>query len=56
MNKDKSIVKIKATDDIEINGIIYFIPDKYIENKKAFFIKLKKSKNVSKLSIIARFL
>ena len=33
MNKDKSIVKIKATDDIEINGIIYFIPDKYIENK-----------------------
>jgi hypothetical protein len=26
-------IKIKATDDIEINGTIYFIPDKYIENK-----------------------
>ena len=32
-NKDKDIVKIKASDDIEINGIVYFIPDKYIENK-----------------------
>ena len=29
----KEISKIKATDDIEINGNIYFIPDKYIENK-----------------------
>ena len=31
--KTKIINKIKATDDIEINGNIYFIPDKYIENK-----------------------
>ena len=34
MNKTtKNIIKIKATDDIEINGNIYFIPDKYLENK-----------------------
>ena len=34
MNKlKKDIIKIKATDDIEINGNVYFIPDKYIENK-----------------------
>ena len=36
MNKDKNvkdIIKIKINDDIEINGIVYFIPDKYIENK-----------------------
>ena len=34
MNKDsKDILKIKINDDIEINGIVYFIPDKYIENK-----------------------
>lgn len=26
-------IKIKASSDIEINGIVYFIPDKYIENK-----------------------
>ena len=26
-------IKLKATDDIELNGTIYFIPDKYIENK-----------------------
>ena len=34
-NKDKKnhMIKIKANDDIEINGIVYFIPDKYIENK-----------------------
>ena len=31
--KPKDLIKIKATDDIEINGNIYFIPDKYIENK-----------------------
>ena len=31
--KQKELVKIKATDDIEINGTIYLIPDKYIENK-----------------------
>ena len=31
--KQKDLIKIKATDDIEINGNIYFIPDKYIENK-----------------------
>ena len=29
----KDIIKIKINDDIEINGIVYFIPDKYIENK-----------------------
>jgi hypothetical protein len=29
----KDILKIKINDDIEINGIVYFIPDKYIENK-----------------------
>ena len=33
MPKSKEFIKIKATDDIEINGNIYFIPDKYIENK-----------------------
>ena len=33
MPKSKDLIKIKATDDIEINGTIYFIPDKYIENK-----------------------
>lgn len=33
MTKQKEFIKIKATDDIEINGNIYFIPDKYIENK-----------------------
>ena len=33
MNKGKDIIKIKINDDIEINGIVYFIPDKYIENK-----------------------
>ena len=33
MNKNKDIIKIKINDDIEINGIVYFIPDKYIENK-----------------------
>ena len=33
MSKSKDFIKIKATDDIEINGNIYFIPDKYIENK-----------------------
>ena len=34
-NKDNlnNSIKIKATDDIEINGNVYFIPDKYIENK-----------------------
>ena len=27
-------IKVKAaSNDIEINGIVYFIPDKYIENK-----------------------
>ena len=26
------IIKIKASNDIEINGRIYFVPDKYIEN------------------------
>lgn len=26
------ITKIKASNDIELNGRIYFIPDKYIEN------------------------
>jgi len=26
------ITKIKATNDIEINGRVYFIPDKYISN------------------------
>ena len=31
--KPKDLIKIKATDDIEINGNIYFIPDKYIENR-----------------------
>ena len=33
IDKSKNLIKIKATDDIEINGNIYFIPDKYIENK-----------------------
>ena len=33
MHKNKDIIKIKINDDIEINGIVYFIPDKYIENK-----------------------
>jgi len=33
MSKLKDFIKIKATDDIELNGTIYFIPDKYIENK-----------------------
>ena len=32
-DKSISIIKIRATDDIEINGNIYFIPDKYLENK-----------------------
>jgi hypothetical protein len=27
------VVKIKSNTDIEINGRIYFIPDKYIDNK-----------------------
>ena len=31
--KSKDLIKLKASDDIEINGNIYFIPDKYIENK-----------------------
>ena len=26
------LTKIKASNDIEINGRIYFVPDKYIEN------------------------
>ena len=30
---NNDIIKIKATDDIEINGRLYFFPDKYIENK-----------------------
>ena len=30
---NKTNVKIKAQDDIELNGNIYFIPDKYIENR-----------------------
>ena len=29
----KDNIKIKASNDIEINGNVYFIPDKYIENK-----------------------
>ena len=33
ITKSKEFIKIKASDDIEINGNIYFIPDKYIENK-----------------------
>jgi hypothetical protein len=33
MSKTKEFIKIKAPDDIELNGTIYFIPDKYIENK-----------------------
>ena len=33
MPKSKEFIKIRATDDIEMNGTIYFIPDKYIENK-----------------------
>ena len=34
-NKDNlnNSIKIKVSDDIEINGNVYFIPDKYIENK-----------------------
>jgi len=33
-NKNKNNIKqIKASDDIEINGRIYCLPDKYIENK-----------------------
>ena len=30
---DKLFTKIKATNDIEINGNVYFIPDSYIDNK-----------------------
>jgi hypothetical protein len=32
-DKDKDSIKIKGSDDIELNGIVYFISDKYIENK-----------------------
>jgi hypothetical protein len=32
MTSKLSITKIKASDDIEINGRVYFVPDKYIEN------------------------
>ena len=33
-NVKNETIKIKASSsDIEINGIVYFIPDKYIENK-----------------------
>lgn len=32
MNTSNKTVKVKGSNDIEINGRIYFIPDKYIEN------------------------
>jgi hypothetical protein len=31
-NKTHNFKKIKANNDIEINGIVYFIPDKYLGN------------------------
>ena len=31
-NKTNNFKKIKANNDIEINGIVYFIPDKYLGN------------------------
>ena len=29
---NNKLTKIKASNDIEINGRVYFVPDKYIEN------------------------
>ena len=45
--------KITATNDIEINGIVYFIPDKYLGN--ALFYLSNEHKNVYKY-IIAMYL
>ena len=32
LSSKMSVTKIKASNDIEINGRVYFVPDKYIEN------------------------
>ena len=51
--KNEKIKKITATNDIEINGIVYFIPDKYLGN--ALLYLSNEHKNAYKY-IIAMYL
>ena len=52
-NKINKIKKITASNDIEINGVVYFIPDKYLGN--ALFYLSNEHKNLYKY-IIAMYL
>ena len=52
-NKVNNFKKIKANNDIEINGVVYFIPDKYIGS--ALFYLSNEHKNLFKY-IIAMYL
>ncbi len=52
-NKDNKIIKIKANTDIEINGRIYFVPDKIIGN--AIFYLSTEHKSLYKI-IFAMYL
>lgn len=52
-NNTNKIIKIKANNDIEINGRIYFVPDKYIGN--SIFYLSTEHKNLYKI-IFAMYL
>ena len=53
MDTKNKIIKIKANNDIEINGRIYFVPDKYIGN--SIFYLSTEHKNLYKI-IFAMYL
>ena len=53
VNNQNNFKKIKANNDIEINGIVYFIPDKYLGN--ALFYLSNEHKHLYKY-IIALYL
>jgi len=52
-NKANNFKKIKANNDIEINGVVYFIPDKYLGT--ALFYLSNEHKNLFKY-IVAMYL
>ena len=52
-NTKNKLIKIKANNDIEINGRIYFVPDKYIGN--SIFYLSTEHKNLYKI-IFAMYL
>ena len=53
INKSNNLKKIKANNDIEINGVVYFIPDKYLGS--ALFYLSNEHKNLFKY-IVAMYL